>query len=84
VASPPPPAYPRSYVAQLACEFGHVAEKDNLTATVVANVAPAFYAFTGNLPNAARTLGLAAVWDIGGAFSIRARCVAAVYGPGAH
>ena len=84
LASPPLPTYSHSYVAQLACEFGHVAEKDNLTATVVANVAPAFYAFTGNLPNAARTLGLAAVWDIGGAFSIRARCVAAVYGPGAH
>ncbi|HZT73782.1 MAG TPA: RHS repeat-associated core domain-containing protein [Terriglobales bacterium] len=79
VASPPPPAYPRSYVAQLACEFGHI----NLEEAAIANVAPVALAAAGNVPKATWALGVAAAWDLGGAWSIREQCVLAIFGPGA-
>ncbi len=77
-----PVRYPRDYGAFLGCEYGEVMgnpHEAKLTATI--NFAPLILLSWGNVPGAARALGVMALYDIGGAWTVNTLCSNAVYGP---
>src|SRR5579875_3844907 len=82
--SPPLPAYSHSYAAQLACELGNlIPHSEQTKGAIFLAVAPALLASNGRLAAAYASLGIGALYDAAYFGSIRERCVAAVYGPGA-